>query len=164
MSIRRRNDTGAAAVETALCLTFIVLPLVFAIISYAYMFSFRQSLSQAADEGARAAVGMPTTGCPAAGTSTTSFTGFNATTCAAEYYAAQAVANNLNQYGMGCSTGNNTNLTCTMTLSSCSGGVGTCLTVKVYYPYRSQSLLPTVPGFGFTLPPDLSFTSSVQVG
>ena len=102
MSFRRRNESGAAAVETALCLTFVVLPIVFGIVSYAYMFSFRQALSQAADEGARAAVGASTTGCPSVGTAQTSFTAFSSSTCAAEYYAAKAVANNLSQYGMAC--------------------------------------------------------------
>lgn len=160
MSRRRRNESGAAAVETALCLTFIVLPLVFGIISWAYMFSFRQALSQAADESARAAVGAARTGCPANGTAQTTFSTYNATTCPAEYYAAEAVKNNLSQYGMACGT---KYLTCTMTLDTCVNGTSTCLTVTVAYPYRSHSLLPTIPGFGFTLPPDISFTSSVTV-
>lgn len=160
MSYRRRSETGAAAVETALCLTFIVLPLVFAIISYAYMFSFRQALSQAAGEGARAAVGASMSGCPSTGVAQTSFSSFSATTCAAEYFASQAIANDLSQYGMSCG-GNN--LTCTLTLAGCNGGANTCLTVQVAYPYRDHSLLPTIPGFGFTLPPNLAFTSSVTV-
>ena len=157
---KRRDESGAAAVETALCLTFVVLPIVFAIISYAYMFSFRQALSQSADEGARAAVGASTTGCPAVGTSQTSFGTYSSSTCAAEYYASQAVASNLSQYGMACGT---RNLTCTITLTSCNSGANTCISVQVGYPYRSHSLMPTIPGFGFTLPPDLSFTSSVTV-
>lgn len=160
MSRRRRDESGAAAVETALCLVFIVIPIVFAIISYAYMFSFRQALSQSADEGARAAVGASTTGCPSTGTSQTSFGSYSSTTCAAEYYASQAVANNLSQYGMTCGSNN---LTCTMTLTSCNSGANTCISVQVAYPYRSHSLLPTIPGFGFVLPPNLSFTSSVTV-
>jgi len=160
MSHRRRNESGAAAVETALCLVFIVLPVVLAIVSYAYMFSFRQALSQSADEGARAAVGASMTGCPAVGTAQTTFTSYSSATCAAEYYASRAVANNLSQYGMACGTNN---LTCTMTLTSCNSGANTCINVQVAYPYRSHSLLPTIPGFGFTLPPDLSFTSSVTV-
>ncbi|MGN6721913.1 MAG: TadE/TadG family type IV pilus assembly protein [Marmoricola sp.] len=154
MSKRRRNDSGAAAVETALCLTFIVLPIVFAIISYAYMFSFRQALSQAADEGARAAVGATTgTACASTGPFTSA--------CPAQYAAAQAVASDLAQYGMSCGTNN---LTCTISApTSCNSGANQCLSVQVGYPYRSHSLMPTIPGFGFTLPPDLSFTSSVTV-
>ena len=160
MSRRRRNESGAAAVETALCLVFIVIPIVFGIVSYAYMFSFRQALSQSADEGARAAVGASTSGCPAVGTAQTTFSAYSSSTCAAEYYASQAVANNLSQYGMACGTNN---LTCSMTLTSCNSGANTCISVQVAFPYRAHSLLPTIPGFGFTLPPNLAFTSSVTV-
>lgn len=152
--VKRRDESGAAAVETALCLTFIVLPIVFAIVSYAYMFSFRQALSQAADEGARAAVGAGTgTACPSTGPFTSA--------CPAQYAASQAVANNLSQYGMACGTNH---LTCTIAApTTCNSGTNQCLSVQVGYPYRSHSLIPTIPGFGFTLPPDLSFTSSVTV-
>ena len=51
---RRRSESGAAAVEFALVLPLLML-LLFGIISYGVMLSFRQSLSQAAAEGARAA-------------------------------------------------------------------------------------------------------------
>lgn len=54
MRVRRRDDRGASAVEFAL----LVLPLtllVFGIIAFGIMLSFRQTLSQAATEGARAA-------------------------------------------------------------------------------------------------------------
>lgn len=166
MSFRRRNESGAAAVETALCLTFIVLPIVFAIVSYAYMFSFRQALSQSADEGARAAVGASTTGCVSGAITSTpqTISTYNSTTCIAAYVASQAVANNLSQYGMSCGTPDSTNkfVTCTFQLATCNTS-STCLTVQVAYPYRQYSLLPTVPGLGFTLPPNLSFTSSVAV-
>ena len=50
----RRGDRGAAAVEFALVLVPLML-IVFGIISYGFMLSFRQTLSQAATEGARAA-------------------------------------------------------------------------------------------------------------
>ena len=49
-----RQDRGAAAVEFALVVPFLLL-LVFATISFGMMLSFRQTLSQAATEGARAA-------------------------------------------------------------------------------------------------------------
>lgn len=42
--IRHRSERGAAAVETALTLCFVVVPLVFATIGYAYMLSFRQTV------------------------------------------------------------------------------------------------------------------------
>jgi len=139
-------------VETALCICFIVLPLTFATIAYAYMFSFRQALSQAASEGARAAVGAPTA-------SVTSS-------------AQTAIGNALGTYDMTCDGGvikrNGTAVsgsTCSVSAATTAGCTPshTCVTVTVSYPYRDHSLLPTVPGLGFTLPDNLSFTSVVQV-
>lgn len=149
----RRRDRGAAAVEFAI-LVPVILTLVFGAIAYAYMFSFRQALSQAASEGARAAVGA-STAAESAGAATT------------------AIQDALSTYDMGCTGGS---LTCTIsapftgTLTSspttpaptCPSS-HTCIQVYVTYPYRDHSLLPTVPGFGFTLPAHLSFASVVQV-
>jgi len=50
---RGRRDRGAVAVEFALIMPILV-TLVFGIISYGYMLSFRQAISQGAAEGARA--------------------------------------------------------------------------------------------------------------
>jgi Flp pilus assembly protein TadG len=150
----RAGERGASAVEFALIVP-VLLTLVFGIIAYAYMFSFRQALSQAASEGARAAVG--------------------ASSAAQSTDAAQtAVASALSTYDMTCGT---KDLTCTIS-SPFSGTLSgsptrpaptcptthTCVQVYVTYPYRDHSLLPTVPGFGFTLPASLSFSSVVQVG
>src|SRR3954471_22991764 len=55
---RRRAEGGAAAVEFALVAPLLLL-LVFGVISYGYMLSFRQALSQGAAEGARAAAVSP---------------------------------------------------------------------------------------------------------
>jgi Flp pilus assembly protein TadG len=152
--LRARSERGAAAVEAAVVLCFVVLPLIFAGISYGYMFSFRQALSQAASEGARAAVGAQT------GTACASGGGYSSS-CPAQYAASQAVRNALTTYGMACGSGN---LTCSIsapTSAGCSTG-HTCITVTVTYPYRNHSLIPTVPGLGFTLPSSLSFTSVVE--
>lgn len=152
-----RAQRGAAAVEFALVL-FPMLVLVFGIIAYAYMFSFRQALSQAASEGARAAVGAPTTSCAAAN--------WNAPGCLPGLAAAQAVSSDVSGYShdgktLGCNTQGP--LTCTIKQSTACATGHTCISVTVSYPYRENSLLPTVPGFGFTLPDALSFTSVVQV-
>lgn len=53
-----REERGAAAVEFALILPILVV-LVFGIIAFGYMLSFRQALSQAAAEGGRAAAVKP---------------------------------------------------------------------------------------------------------
>ena len=38
------------------------------------------------------------------------------------------------------------------------------MSVEVSYPYADHSLLPSLPGFGYVLPDDLTFRSVVQVG
>lgn len=157
----RRDERGAAALEFAILVPVILL-LVFGIIAYAYMFSFRQALSQAASEGARAAVGAPTT-CSAALSSP-----YTGTTCPAQSAAAAAVSASLADYDMSCGANH---LTCAISVpftgTSSTGAVcpssHSCVQVQVTYPYRAHSLLPTVPGFGFTLPSTLAFSSVVQV-
>lgn len=147
-------------------LTVVVLPLIFGVIAYAYMFSFRQALSQAAAEGARAAVGSTSTSTCASVDPTT----YTATSCAGQYAAVQAIQNALSQYNMTCVSSSATisdtkHLNCSaMAPTPCSyDATHNCLTVVVAYPYRSETLLPTVPGLGFTLPSKLGFTSVVQV-
>lgn len=145
---RGKNEHGVAAVETALCLCFVVLPVVFGAISYAYMLSFRQTLSQGAGEGARAASVAPSTA-SAADRNTAAINAVN-----------NAMASNVGK-SMTCGQDN---LTCTATEASCTNGSGTCMTVTISYPYRDHSLLPTVPGLGFTLPSVISYTATVKVG
>lgn len=156
----RRDERGAAAVEAALVLCFLVVPLIFTVIGYAYMFSFRQTLSQAASEGARAAVGAPT--CTTAMSSP-----YTGSTCDAQKAAASAVSGALSSYSMSCGA---SNLTCDITapFSGTSGGTTcptghTCVKVQVSYPYRDHPLIPSFPLLGIVLPSSLSFTSVVEV-
>jgi hypothetical protein len=43
------------------------------------------------------------------------------------------------------------------------GSTATCVKVTISYPYRDKSLLPTIPGLGFTLPKTISYAAMVQV-
>lgn len=142
----RRDERGAAAVETAICLCFIVLPLTFAVISYAFMLSFRQSVSQAATEGARSA---------AVAASSTS----NAT----RITRAQTAVKNALAGLVGTHSCGDGNLTCTVTFATCSNSTATCATVKVEYPYRAHPLIPSVPMMGFTLPKTVSYSAVAEV-
>jgi Flp pilus assembly protein TadG len=147
----RRDEGGAATVEAALILCFLVLPIVFGILSYGYMLTFRQSLSQAATEAARAAA-------------VKSVSGTTAERQAAQTTAAKAAVDEA------VSTFNSTmkcgqaNLTCNVTFEPCPDVSPTgCVKVQVAYPYRDHSLLPTVPGLGFTLPETVGYTAAVGV-
>jgi Flp pilus assembly protein TadG len=137
----RRGERGAAAVEFALVVPLLLM-LVFGIISYGYMLSFRQTLSQAASEGARAAAGAPSA-------------------ASASSAALAAVDDSMDQYDMACNSGY---LTCTATVAACAGDAShDCITVAVSYPYRDHALLPTFPGLGIVLPDQLSYTSVARV-
>ena len=140
----RRSPTaerGAAAVEFAL-LVVPLLMIIWGLISYGVMFSYRQALSQAVGEGARAAVGAPT--------------GLVSSVATA------AIGSALDSYGQTCGA----TLTCTISAPSsaapCPNG-HTCVTVTVSYPYRDNPIIPNVPGFGIVMPQTLSFTQTVQV-
>ncbi|MFL6106218.1 MAG: TadE/TadG family type IV pilus assembly protein [Marmoricola sp.] len=142
---RERNENGAAVVETALCLCFVVLPLVFATIAYAYMLSFRQTVSQSAAEGARAAAVAPVSADRiAAGT------------------AAASVSLSTGVGGMTCTS---PNVSCTVVpVPNCGdGSTNNCVRVTVSYPYRDHSLLPSMPGLGFMLPQTISYSAIAQV-
>lgn len=150
--MHRRTQRGAAAVETALCLCFVVLPLVFGIIAYAYMLSFRQSLSQAATEGARAAAVLYTsdTGAQKVVDQTSAAT--------------TAVSGALQGLTSGMTCGGGAGLTCTVGVAACANdATASCVTVTVNYPYRDKPLLPTIPGLGFTLPSQLAYTATARV-
>jgi Flp pilus assembly protein TadG len=143
-----KTERGAAAVETALCLSFVVVPVVFATIAYAYMLSFRQTVSQSAAEGARAAAVAP------------------ASVSAADRVAAAIKAvNTAMASGSGGQTCNNGTLTCTVTtVAHCGdGSTHDCIQVTVAYPYRDHSLLPSMPGLGFTLPSTIAYSAVAEV-
>ena len=57
-------------------------------------------------------------------------------------------------------------LTCTVqVVANCGdGSASNCVKVTVAYPYRDHSLMPSIPGFGFLLPKNISYSSMAQVG
>lgn len=145
---RERNERGAAVVETALCLCFLVLPLVFGIIGYAYMLSFRQTVSQSAAEGARAAAVAPI------GTA-------ESDRVSAAYKAIDASMST----GVGGLKCGEDHLTCeAVIVANCGdGSANNCMKVTVAYPYRDHSLMPSIPGLGFVLPSEVSYSAMAQV-
>ncbi|WP_235737598.1 TadE/TadG family type IV pilus assembly protein [Nocardioides alcanivorans] len=136
---RRRDEDGAAAVEFALVLIPLVL-ILFGIISYAYMFSVRQALTQAAAEGARAAAVAQTN---------------------PEGAAKAAVDNALDGFGgLKCDNGK---LTCTFVPDPACRTGATCVKVSVSLNYGNNGgydpfNLPLIP-----MPGTLAFSSSAEV-
>ena len=161
---RRRNDTGAAAVEFAFIAPILIF-LLLAIVGYGYMLSFRQAMSQAASEGARAAAvapaGLPQTAPPA-----------NTTADNVRTRAINAVNQGLGGYGVTCTdagtlTHNGSPAgTCVVTFStSCSASTTTakCAKVALDYTYKDDNLLPSFPGLGIVLPSNLTYTAEIEV-
>jgi len=154
---RRRGQEGAAAVEFALVAPLLLL-LVFGVISYGYMLSFRQALSQGAAEGARAAAVSPY---PSASDK--------------ELAALNAIndALNVSAYGVTCTgTAAGSPLkkdgdvvgTCSATTAACaSDPTKDCVTVTLDYLYRDHPLLPNFPGVGLVLPSHLSYDATARV-
>lgn len=151
-SSRRRED-GAAAVEFALVLPLFV-ALLFGVISYGWMLSYRQGISQAAAEGARA---MAVSVSPAG------------STVPAER-ARAAINRSLSSYGVTCTaagalTHNGTTVgTCGVTTAACTTGSTTqCARIAISHDYRANPLIPSFPGLGITLPNTLSYSTTAEV-
>ena len=154
-----RRERGAAALEFALVVPILCF-LLFGIISYGYMLSFRQAISQAAAEGARSAAVAPS-GLP--------------NTCdpdddCRETRAIAAINQGLGSYGVTC---DGTNLmhgddpagTCTISEpTECAGSTSNamCVAVTLNYTYEDDSLLPSFPGLGILLPSNLSYTTEAE--
>ncbi|NHC22709.1 hypothetical protein G6553_05905 [Nocardioides sp. IC4_145] len=131
----------------------LLLLLLFGIISYGYMLSFRQALSQAAAEGARAAAVAPVAANRQAD-------------------AMAALNEGLASYGVSCTStglmkGSTPVGTCSVsTPTSCTGSGTTsplCIKVSVDYLYGAHPLTPAFPGLGAVLPDHLQYSSSARV-
>lgn len=134
--IRRRNEDGASAVEFAL----LVIPLcliLFGIITYSYMFSVRQALTQAAAEGARAAA-----------------------VAKEDPNGAAIAAVNRAVDGTGNLSCNSNGLTCTSAVAPCGSAAAQCATVTVRLDYEAFDPfgIPLIP-----MPDTLSFSSSAEI-
>lgn len=158
---RRRGHRGAAAVEFALVAPLLFL-ILFGIISYGYMLSYRQALSQGSSEAARAAAVLTN----------------SATTAEKTAAATTALNQSLATYGVSCSSGsllrNGSAVgTCSVNVYDCSTATSAapgqtsatpdCIVVKVDHYYASKPLIPSFPGLGVILPSDLAYTAVAQV-
>lgn len=129
----RRRDDGAAAVEFALVAPLLIL-LLMGIITYGYMLSFRQSVSQAAAEGARAAAVAPVA-------------------ADREAIAKAAVASAM---GVTCDS---TYLACTVKFPTTC----TCVEVTVTHSYKADPTKPVFLGLGLVMPDKLTYKSVAEV-
>lgn len=120
--------------------------IVFGILGFGMMLSFRQTISQAATEGARAgAVQVDTTQRVSDATA--------------------AVSDALDVVSVGGAhlTCSSTNVTCTVAQAACANDTThQCITVTVSYPYRSAPLIK-VPFVNAIMPSVLSYSATARV-
>lgn len=147
---RARGERGAALVEFSLVM-ILLFALLFGIIAYSFVMSFRGSMAQSAAEGARAAATSPR---PDVLTRTAAGT-------------AQAVG----AFNQTCAAAGP--LTCDFTIHDCAdtaaplvdtpADLKDCMTVSLVYDYDAEPLLPSLPGLGFALPDTLRVKSVVEL-
>ena len=138
---RRFDERGSQVVEFAIA-SVLLLVLLFGIIEFGYVLSFKQGLTQAAAEGARVgAVG-----------------GDAAAIATAVNKSAGAFKQTCNTGGLSCKNGAGST-----TLSPTACGSNTCITVEVSYDWKNYPLLPKFPGLGLILPDTLKSTSVARV-
>ncbi|MEY2452302.1 MAG: hypothetical protein QOD92_1876 [Acidimicrobiaceae bacterium] len=135
---RCRGDQGMAVVEMALVGTILVF-LLFGILVFGYLMSFRQNMVQAASEGARAGAVAASGNASADATAAAqqSIGGFHS-----------------------CTDG----LTCAVVEGFCpSAPTIHCVTVTLTYDYENHPLLPDVPIIGAFLPDTITATAVAEV-
>ncbi|MFW6776249.1 TadE/TadG family type IV pilus assembly protein [Nocardioides sp. CPCC 205120] len=134
-----RDQRGAAAVELALVLPILLL-LVFGIIAYGYMLSFRGSMSQAAAEGAREAA-------------------VNVNAADRETAAMRAVDDALRAYGVSCG---DPGMSCDYRLVEATADCATqCAVVDLSYDYDAHPLIP-LPFVDAVMPDTISYGASAR--
>lgn len=140
--------------EFALVAPLLIL-LVMGVISYGYMLSFRQALSQGAAEGSRAAAVSPFPD--------------SATKQAAGLAALNEA---LDSYGVSCNgyaagshlRKNSVDVgTCSVTIAACANDpTKDCVKTALDYEYQDHPLTPKFPGVGLVLPGHLKYDASAR--
>jgi Flp pilus assembly protein TadG len=148
---RCRDDSGAALIEFSF-VAILLLTLVFGIITFGMLLSFKQDLTRAAAEGARAgAVAVPGTEDSAKG--------------AAELATKDAV----DGAGKACTTTDGVDsdgdgLACHVTFGACQEAAGdNCVTVELTYDQKGKPLLGPVPLVSALLPDTVTSRSVAMV-
>jgi Flp pilus assembly protein TadG len=142
-----RDESGAVFVEFVAVLPFFLF-LIFAMVSYGSMFSFRQTLSQAATEGARAAAVAP---------SNLDFASRRTRAITAVNEAFQGEPGS----ALSCGSGG---LTCTIpTTPTTCASTAYCISVTLTYAYAAHPRLPVPQFFSFALPSALTYAASARV-
>lgn len=147
------GSRGAVTVEFVLVLPFFLF-IIFLLVSIGTMFSFRQALSQAATEGARAAAVQPLGTAPATRISD-AIAAVNGTLDAQA--GVTCVSGTLMRHGDAAGT-------CSVSPPTTCDGDKLCVTVRLSYNYRDHQLTGSMPFIpDALLPSSLTYESSARV-
>ncbi len=129
--LRRGDETGAAILEFSLVVLLFV-SFLYALVAFGVILAKKQEITNAASDGARAAVGTPD---PVAA-------------------ARDRVRKALGDPG--------TKYTDSYVPGPCTGGTGNCITVTINWDYGANPVVPNPPLFGKVTPDTLSAKAVVQ--
>jgi Flp pilus assembly protein TadG len=140
---QRKAQRGATAIEFALVFP-IFFSIFYVIVTFSMIFVAQQNLTLATAEGARAAL---------------------------NFQLASSVSSAIDlRAGAACTTATSMVIPmikkpqCETTHTNCSYDTSmTCIAVTLTYDYAASPLIPTLPGLGLLLPPNLTSTATVQL-
>ncbi|RDU97366.1 TadE/TadG family type IV pilus assembly protein [Trinickia dinghuensis] len=140
---KRARSAGNAAVEFALVFPLLFLVL-YGIVTYSVLFVAQQSLTLAAEEGARAALNYQSAASVAGALSARSSNACNVANQSAGWLGAYAQ--------------------CAAQAQNCSyDGAMSCVQVTLTYDYAAHPIVPTLPLLSLALPQTLSSVATVQL-
>ena len=140
----KKGEEGVALIEFSLVFALFVF-ILYALIAFGTALALKQSVTHAAAEGARAAVGV-------ADDPGTAFDD-------REKAATDEVRDSLDWIGDKYSDGD-----VTAEVDSCtSSPTRDCITVTISYPYKDKPIVPSAPGLGVVLPDTMTSTAVVKV-
>ena len=141
--LRRRDQSGAALLEFSLVFGLFVF-ILYGLIAFGMMLALKQSVTHAAADGARAAIGAK----PLPGETQND---------AYVRVARLKVADALDWLGGKYQEGTDF----TASVGAC--GTSQCITVSVNYPYDNRPLVPPAPGLGLVTPNNFGSTAVVKL-
>lgn len=158
MARRRRDERGAALIEFAFAFGVLSLFLS-AIITFGIMLASKQTITQAASEGARAAVTEPYTEADLA----------DPETSGPVRAALAQTERSLGWIDRTCAAGDDA-MECEATLFKCqidpsdpASPERDCISVTVIFDYQADPMIPVLPGLGGALPDALTSTAVVAL-
>lgn len=143
-----RRDRGSNIVEFAMVAVLLFI-LLFGIIGFGVMFSFKQTLTQAANEAARTAA-------------------VHQGTNAQKEAAAEQSVQDLEAWGRDCSHPGMSSCTTGIFVHDCGSTTDTsalpdCITVRLTYDYGNHPIVPSLPFIGALLPDTVESSATAQL-